>query len=224
MRSSSKSRSRNKNNNRNRSVGNVVNRVFDSAGPEGKVRGTPQQIIEKYQTLARDAQLSNDRVAAENFLQHSEHYTRMLNEAMREQAERQEAERQANEAQARQREAQREAQSQQHRENGNEHQPRQEHQARAEAQSQPQDQPSTPEPRKESAPASNGASMMPPLNGHDEIDEGPALVETPEGAKAEAAAPAPAKKPRTRRSSSRAKKETDEAKPVIEVDTGTVGD
>ncbi len=44
--------------NRNRSVGNIVNRVFDSSGPEGKVRGTPQQIIEKYNQLARDAQLS----------------------------------------------------------------------------------------------------------------------------------------------------------------------
>jgi hypothetical protein len=49
------------------------------------VRGTPQQIIEKYNQLARDAQLSNDRVAAENFQQHAEHYTRMLGEAMREQ-------------------------------------------------------------------------------------------------------------------------------------------
>ncbi len=66
-------------------MGNVVNRVFDSSGPEGKVRGTPQQIIEKYNQLARDAQLSNDRVAAENFQQHAEHYTRMLGEAMREQ-------------------------------------------------------------------------------------------------------------------------------------------
>jgi hypothetical protein len=55
------------------------------------VRGTPQQIIEKYQMLARDAQLSNDRVAAENFLQHAEHYTRMLAEAMREMAAEQEA-------------------------------------------------------------------------------------------------------------------------------------
>jgi hypothetical protein len=85
---SSKSRSRNKqnnnNNNRNRQVGNVVNRVFDSSGPEGKVRGTPQQIIEKYTQLARDAQLSNDRVAHENFQQHAEHYTRMLGEALRE--------------------------------------------------------------------------------------------------------------------------------------------
>ncbi|NHX28339.1 DUF4167 domain-containing protein, partial [Escherichia coli] len=80
---SSKSRSRSKSN-RSRSVGNIVNRVFDSSGPEGKVRGTPQQIIEKYNQLARDAQLSNDRVAAENFQQHAEHYTRLLGEAQRE--------------------------------------------------------------------------------------------------------------------------------------------
>ena len=85
---SSKNRSRSKGN-RNRSVGNIVNRVFDSSGPEGKVRGTPQQIIEKYNQLARDAQLSNDRVAAENFQQHAEHYLRMLAEAQREQEARQ---------------------------------------------------------------------------------------------------------------------------------------
>ena len=76
--------------NRPRTLGNIINRVFDSSGPEGKVRGTPQQIIEKYQMLARDAQLSNDRVAAENFLQHAEHYTRMLAEAQREMAAEQE--------------------------------------------------------------------------------------------------------------------------------------
>lgn len=76
--------------NRPRPIGNIINRVFDSSGPEGKVRGTPQQIIEKYQMLARDAQLSNDRVAAENFLQHAEHYTRMLAEATREMAAEQE--------------------------------------------------------------------------------------------------------------------------------------
>ena len=84
MRSSNK-RSRNKNNrNRPNPVGNVVNRVFDSSGPEGKVRGTPQQIIDKYNQLARDAQLSNDRVNAENFQQHAEHYMRLLSEAQRE--------------------------------------------------------------------------------------------------------------------------------------------
>lgn len=54
------------------------------------MRGTPQQIIEKYQMLARDAQLSGDRVAAENFQQHSEHYTRLLSDAMREQTQRRE--------------------------------------------------------------------------------------------------------------------------------------
>jgi len=62
--------------------GNNMNRVYESAGPEGKVRGTPQQIIDKYQTLARDAQTSGDRVVAENFLQHAEHYQRILLEAM----------------------------------------------------------------------------------------------------------------------------------------------
>ena len=82
---SSKSRSRSKTN-RPRTLGNIINRVFDSSGPEGKVRGTPQQIIEKYQMLAGDAQRSNDRVAAENFSQHAEHYTRMLAEATREMA------------------------------------------------------------------------------------------------------------------------------------------
>lgn len=87
---SSKSRSRSKQN-RPRTIGNIINRVFESSGPEGKVRGTPQQVIEKYQQLARDAQLSNDRVAAENFSQHAEHYTRMLGEATREMAAEQEA-------------------------------------------------------------------------------------------------------------------------------------
>jgi Domain of unknown function (DUF4167) len=70
--------------------GNIVNRVYDSAGPEGKVRGTPQQIIDKYLSLARDAQTSGDRVMSENFLQHAEHYQRMLIQAaaMQEQSRR----------------------------------------------------------------------------------------------------------------------------------------
>ena len=85
MRSSKpRPRSKNNRNNNNRSVANVMNRVFDSSGPEGKVRGTPQQIIEKYQQLTRDSQLSGDRVAAENFQQHAEHYMRLQAEAQRE--------------------------------------------------------------------------------------------------------------------------------------------
>jgi hypothetical protein len=65
------------------------------------VRGTPQQIIDKYNQLARDAQLSGDRVAAENFQQHAEHYLRLLSEAQREiDARREEQERQNRERQA----------------------------------------------------------------------------------------------------------------------------
>ena len=44
--------------------GSNINRVFESAGPDGKVRGTPQQIMDKYLSLARDAQTQDNRVAA----------------------------------------------------------------------------------------------------------------------------------------------------------------
>jgi len=82
-------------------MGNVVNRVFDSSGPEGKVRGTPQQIIDKYNQLARDSQLSGDRVLTENFQQHAEHYLRLLGAAQKEQDQkREEQERQNRERQA----------------------------------------------------------------------------------------------------------------------------
>jgi hypothetical protein len=56
-----------------------TNRAFDSNGPEGvKVRGAAQHVYEKYQQLARDAQTSGDRVLAENYLQHAEHYFRLM--------------------------------------------------------------------------------------------------------------------------------------------------
>lgn len=114
MRSSKpRSRSKNNRNRNNNSLGNVVNRVFDSSGPEGKVRGTPQQIIDKYNQLARDATLSNDRVAAENFQQHAEHYLRLLSEAQREQdtrREQQERENREKQAQRDRERAERDAQ------------------------------------------------------------------------------------------------------------------
>ena len=85
MRSSSKSRNRGRNaNRRGNNGGSIINRVFESAGPDGKVRGTPQQIIDKYISLAHDSQLSGDRVSAENFQQHAEHYSRILSEAQKE--------------------------------------------------------------------------------------------------------------------------------------------
>ncbi|WP_298905999.1 DUF4167 domain-containing protein [uncultured Aliiroseovarius sp.] len=103
---SSKSRSRNKSNRNRNNPGNIINRVYDSSGPEGKVRGTPQQIIDKYNQLTRDAFLSNDRVAGENFQQHAEHYTRLLGEAQREiEARRQQADQQNRERQQREKDA-----------------------------------------------------------------------------------------------------------------------
>ncbi|MGB0958769.1 MAG: DUF4167 domain-containing protein [Halocynthiibacter sp.] len=105
---SPKSRSRGKNNrNRNNNNGNNVNRVYDSSGPEGKVRGTPQQIIEKYGQLARDAQLANDRVAMENFQQHAEHYIRIFGDAQREAEARRAEQEEANRKRQEEREAQR---------------------------------------------------------------------------------------------------------------------
>ena len=53
-------------------------RTFDSNGPDVKIRGSAAQIYEKYQTLARDANSSGDRIGAENYLQHAEHYYRIL--------------------------------------------------------------------------------------------------------------------------------------------------
>jgi hypothetical protein len=58
--------------------------IFDSNGPDVRIRGNAIQITEKYQTLARDANSAGDRVLAESYLQHAEHYQRMLNEAAEE--------------------------------------------------------------------------------------------------------------------------------------------
>lgn len=55
------------------------NTNFDSNGPEGRIRGNASQVIEKYQSLGRDALLAGDRIAAENFFQHAEHYFRVMN-------------------------------------------------------------------------------------------------------------------------------------------------
>jgi len=51
---------------------------FESNGPEIKVRGNAQQVVEKYLTLAREASLADDRVRAENYFQHAEHYYRLM--------------------------------------------------------------------------------------------------------------------------------------------------
>ncbi len=53
--------------------------TFDSNGPNVKIRGNAYQVFERYVALAREAQASGDRVAAENLYQHAEHYFRIMN-------------------------------------------------------------------------------------------------------------------------------------------------
>ena len=55
------------------------NHVFDSQGPDLRIRGTSQQLFEKYLQLGRDATSSGDRVMAESYFQYAEHYVRILN-------------------------------------------------------------------------------------------------------------------------------------------------
>jgi Domain of unknown function (DUF4167) len=54
------------------------NQFFQSNGPNVKIRGTARQVAEQYLQLARDAHTGNDPVAAENYLQHAEHYFRLI--------------------------------------------------------------------------------------------------------------------------------------------------
>jgi hypothetical protein len=74
----SKNRSRGRNNNGGRKHVNALNRSFESNGPDVKVRGNAAHVAEKYLQLARDAQSSGDGVMAENYLQHAEHYFRIV--------------------------------------------------------------------------------------------------------------------------------------------------
>ncbi|MGH7121033.1 MAG: DUF4167 domain-containing protein [Acetobacteraceae bacterium] len=55
------------------------NHVFDSNGPDLRIRGTSQQLFEKYLQLGRDATTGGDRVLAESYFQHADHYFRIMN-------------------------------------------------------------------------------------------------------------------------------------------------
>ena len=63
---------------RGRKNANPLGRTYESNGPDVKIRGTAHHIAEKYVSLSRDAQASSDRVMAENYLQHAEHYFRLI--------------------------------------------------------------------------------------------------------------------------------------------------
>ena len=78
-RNNNHSHSSNNNNNQHRKSGqNPLSRSYESTGPDTKIRGTPAHIAEKYMQLARDAHSSGDPVLAENYLQHAEHYNRII--------------------------------------------------------------------------------------------------------------------------------------------------
>ena len=74
-----RNRNNNNNNNNNTRRGqNPLTRVYESNGPDIKIRGTASHVAEKYVQLARDARSSGDPVAAENYYQHAEHYYRII--------------------------------------------------------------------------------------------------------------------------------------------------
>ncbi len=73
-----RNRGRNNNGGGNRRGPNPLQRSYESNGPEVKIRGNAMQVAEKYQALARDAQVAGDRILAENYLQHAEHYSRII--------------------------------------------------------------------------------------------------------------------------------------------------
>lgn len=77
-RSNSNSSSNNSNHNSGRKQQNSLARNYESNGPDVKIRGSATQIAEKYMTLARDASSAGDIVMAENYLQHAEHYNRII--------------------------------------------------------------------------------------------------------------------------------------------------
>ena len=76
MRNGQNKRMRGRNN--HRKSHNPMVRVYESNGPDVKIRGNPSHIAEKYIQLARDAQTSGDPIAAENYYQHAEHYYRVI--------------------------------------------------------------------------------------------------------------------------------------------------
>src|ERR1700712_2804825 len=78
MRGRNNNNNNNNSNNNNRRSHNPLTRVYESNGPDVKIRGTANHVAEKYLQLARDAHTSGDPVSAENYFQHAEHYFRLI--------------------------------------------------------------------------------------------------------------------------------------------------
>lgn len=83
MRQNSKNRFNARHNNRGHRPQMIFrNTALDSTGPGGKLHGTALQLFEKYQAAAKDAQIQNDAILAETFLQYADHYMRLQNQAI----------------------------------------------------------------------------------------------------------------------------------------------
>lgn len=211
MRPPNKSRSRNKSNrrnNNNNNGGNALNRVYDSAGPDGRVRGTPVQVIEKYQALAHDHSLAGDRVAMENFQQHAEHYIRMINDVQRQIAERREQMENQNRGNPEEKNAQRTGQP-----NHGNKRPKSEMPADLSEADQPDviDPSVIPEMKVAKAPVEPIAAPSA------DVDDASVLVETPEGSAVTASAEKAKPKPRRqRRPKPPVEKSAEEATPPTE--------
>lgn len=78
MRHASSNRRQRKRSNGHRSNQNRM-QVYDSNGPDVRIRGTAHQVAEKYEALAKDAMAAGNHVVAEGYLQHAEHYLRIIN-------------------------------------------------------------------------------------------------------------------------------------------------
>src|ERR1700740_2286986 len=78
MRNGQNKRMRGRNHHHHRRNQNPLTRVYESNGPDVKIRGTANHVAEKYLQLARDSQSSGDPVSAENYFQHAEHYFRLI--------------------------------------------------------------------------------------------------------------------------------------------------
>src|SRR5262245_58338695 len=78
MRNGQNKRMRGRNHHHHRKNQNPLTRVYESNGPEVKIRGTASHVADKYVQLARDAMASGDPVTAENYHQHAEHYFRLI--------------------------------------------------------------------------------------------------------------------------------------------------
>ncbi|MCA9018275.1 MAG: DUF4167 domain-containing protein, partial [Planctomycetaceae bacterium] len=73
-------RQRNRSNGGSRRSNQQRMQVYDSNGPDVRIRGTAHQVAEKYLALAKDAYSAGDRIMAESYYQHAEHYIRIINE------------------------------------------------------------------------------------------------------------------------------------------------